>query len=319
MDFYFQHGLADSTQRSYYSAKRRYISFCAEHNLVALPVSEPQLCKFISYLAIQKLSHSTIKCYLSAVRHLQVEGGWGDPRINEMAKLEQVLKGIKRLQAVEKGSPKQKLPITPNLLIRIKQIWEKDPVSWDVAMLWAAVCLCFFGFFRSGQITQLTEGGYDQGTHLSPEDVSVDSLTNPQMLKIRLKCSKTDPFRVGIDVFVGRTDGPLCPVAAMLGYLSYRRSSPGLLFKFKDGRPLTRSSFVKAVRSALDAAGIDSSRYSGHSFRSGAATTAAKQGIGDATIMMLGRWRSSAYQRYVKTPRRQLAAFSQVLAGEQLS
>lgn len=41
---------------------------------------------------------------------------------------------------------------------------------------------------------------------------------------------------------------------------------------------------------------IDSSKYSGHSFRSGAATTAAKRGLGDATIEMLGRWQSNAYQ-----------------------
>ena len=45
--------------------------------------------------------------------------------MHEMAKLELVLKGIKRLQAVEKGTPKQKLSITQGLLLRIKQVWEK--------------------------------------------------------------------------------------------------------------------------------------------------------------------------------------------------
>ena len=56
----------------------------------------------------------------------------------------------------------------------------------------------------------------------------------------------------------------------MLTYLCYRHSSPGLLFKFRDGRPLTRPNFVGAVRKSLDTAGIDSSQYLGHSFRSGA-------------------------------------------------
>ena len=81
-------------------------------------------------------------------------------------------------------------------------------------------------------------------------------------------------------------------------HLSYRRSSPSPLYKFRDGRPLTHFNFVEAVRKALETAGIDSSQYSGHShsFRSGATTTAAKQGIGDATIMMLGCWRTNAYQ-----------------------
>ena len=97
-------------------------------------------------------------------------------------------------------------------------------------------------------------------------------------------------------------------------YLSYRKSSPGPIFKFKDGRPLTRSKFVEAVKRALEIAWVDSSQYAGHSFRSGAATTAASQGIGDSTIMMLGRWRSSTYQRYIGMPREQLAAISRVIS-----
>ena len=49
--------------------------------------------------------------------------------------------------------------------------------------------------------------------------------------------------------------------------------------------------------------GLDSTHYSGHRFRSGAATTAARWGIGDAaTIKILG-----IYQLYVKMPRQQLA------------
>ena len=156
-------------------------------------------------------------------------------------------------------------------------------------------------------------GAYKR-VHLNYNDVSVDSITNPQMFKIRMKSSKTDPFRTGIDIFIGQIDCPLCPVAAMLTYLSYRKSSPGPLFKFKDGIPLTSFKFVEAVKRALEIAGVDSSQYAGHSFRSGTATTAASQGIGDSTIMMLGRWRSSTYQRYIRMLREQLVAISRVIS-----
>lgn len=61
------------------------------------------------------------------------------------------------------------------------------------------------------------------------------------------------------------------------------------------------------------AAGIDPTPYSGHSFHIGAATTANKNGVGDATVKMLGRWKSAAYQLYVKTPRSQLAKISKTL------
>ena len=62
---------------------------------------------------------------------------------------------------------------------------------------------------------------------------------------------------------------------------------------------------------------MDPTPYSGHSFRIGAVTMAASKGIEDSLIKILGRWESSAYQRYVKIPRERLAAVSQSLASEQ--
>ena len=70
---------------------------------------------------------------------------------------------------------------------------------------------------------------------------------------------------------------------------------------------------VERVRAALTTAGVDGDPFSGHSFRSGAATTAASRGINDATIKMLGRWKSEVYQLYIKTTREQLAAVTKRL------
>ncbi len=59
---------------------------------------------------------------------------------------------------------------------------------------------------------------------------------------------------------------------------------------------------------------MDDKLYSGHSFRRGAATMAAKRGMDDSVIKMLGRWKSSAFQLYVRTLRVQLAAISKTLS-----
>ena len=61
-------------------------------------------------------------------------------------------------------------------------------------MLWAATVLCFFGFLRSGEVTVPSDSAFDVGMHMTYEDVSVDSVCNPQVLKVRLKTSKTGPF-----------------------------------------------------------------------------------------------------------------------------
>ncbi len=156
---------------------------------------------------------------------------------------------------------------------------------------------------------------FDESAHLSVKDIAVDDTKHPSMIQIRIKQSKTDPFRRGIDLFVGRTGAALCPVSAILDYLSMRGMSPGPLFKFNDGRPLSRQLFVEAVRKGLKLAGVNQDKYCGHSFRIGAATTAAARGVEDSIIKTLGRWESLAYLQYVRIPRSQLAVISNVLAS----
>ncbi len=102
----------------------------------------------------------------------------------------------------------------------------------------------------------------------------------------------------------------------MIRYLVVRGIDNGPLFRFRDGTPLTRQVFVGKVKAALMQAGVDSSHYSGHSFRIGAATTAAACGISDATIQLLGRWKSDCYTRYIRPSYHQLAKTAHQLARQ---
>ena len=98
------------------------------------------------------------------------------------------------------------------------------------------------------------------------------------------------------------TNKPLCPVSALLAYMVMRGKGPRPLFIFQDGKPLSRPWFVTEIKRALSSAGIVES-HTQDSSRTGVVTTADKQGVEDSTIKMLGHWKSSAYQRYIKTPR----------------
>ena len=153
VDFFLDHALAKTTKKTYDSAKRRYISFCHACRLSPLPSSQQSLqCRYVAHLANEGLSHTSIKCYLAAVRHLHIEKGWEDPGISSMAKLELVLRGIKMVQ-VTKAKPGARQPITLDLLKKMRAVWVSQSPGWNEKMLWAAASLCFFGFLRSGEIT----------------------------------------------------------------------------------------------------------------------------------------------------------------------
>ena len=318
----FENGLAPATARSYASAKSRYFDFCRMAGLSPLPLTEQCLCLFVSYLASQSVQYQSLKCYLSALRHLQIEEGLPDPRMGEgnFPRLEYVLKGIKRCP--HSVSPRRtRLPITPPIMRRLLGVWnDRVDVDGSVFMLWAASCLAFFGFLRSGEFTLPSPSSFDPSVHLARSDVAVDSLVNPSWISVVIKRSKTDPFRNGVTLYLGKTGDALCPVATMLAYLTIRQRRDGPLFLFSDGSPLTRTRFVECLHRALEDAGLDPGAYNGHSFLIGAATTAHQKGLQDSTIQMLGRWHSSAYKSYIRTPREELAGISRALvAGVQSS
>ena len=225
-------------------------------------------------------------------------------------RLEQLLKGVKRVKPQGNDS---RLPITPFILEKIHTVISHDAKNPTNVMMWAACCLGYFAFLRAGEFTVPSLSQFNPEVHLSPTDISVDSHTAPSLMCIHLKYSKTDQQRQGVNLYVGRTFNNLCPVAAMLAYLPLRGQAQGPLFMLS-GHCLTREMLVHWLRNTLSAAGVEASQFSGHSFRIGAASTAAARGVAETTIQTLGRWESDSYKRYIRIPREELATISRTMA-----
>ena len=237
------------------------------------------------------------------MRNVHITRGLADPLPGAL-RLNLVLKGIRRTKATP---PKVKLPVTPLVLYRLRRVLLLKPADPD-KVIWAACCVGFFGFLRTADFAVPSSSKFDPSVHLAVQDVVIDSFTSPSLLQIRIKMSKTDQFKQGTSVFLAASHNELCPLAALLSYLVSHPPGEGPLFQFADGSPLTRPRFVTEFRKALMAAGVQAEAYTGHSFRIGAATTAAAKGVADNLIKALGRWTSEAYQIYIRLPREQLAA-----------
>lgn len=146
----FSAGLAPSSQRNYQSGTRRYLKFCTDTLINdPFPTTEPTLTLFVAWLHAQNLSSGTVKNYLAAVRHSQISLGLGDPQMGSMPRLEYVVRGMKRKAQTVK---QPRLPVTPMILRSLRQSWQCESNQRNMAMLWAAVTMCFFGFLRSGEV-----------------------------------------------------------------------------------------------------------------------------------------------------------------------
>ena len=160
-----------------------------------------------------------------------------------------------------------------------------------------------FGFLRCSEFTVPSQGTYDSQVHLLPKDIAVDNQANPQLLRVVIKQSKTDPFRQGASLYLGKTDSSICPVTGILPFLAVRGNQDGPLFMLKDGRMLTRQLFSTFLDNILSKLKLNQSYFNTHSFRIGAATTAKEAGVDDIHIKMLGRWRSDIPAIHSHIPR----------------
>ena len=280
--------------------------------LAPIPASQQQLILFAADLS-QTVTYATMRTYLSAVRHLHISEGHRDP-LEGSLQLSLLMKGARRTKP-SKGD--QRLPITPLILNKMYEILNREPQKYENKLLWAACCLGLFAFLSSGEFTIKPGEDFDPTWHLTINDISVDSLTDPSKIQIHIKGSKTDQWRKGIHLLVGRTDSHLCAVKAILTYIAARGFRNGPLFINIDGSSFTQQKLIVSLRNTLTKAGIDCTHYSGHSFRTGAATTVAAKGISDATIQTLGRWSSDLYKRYnIRLPHGELTHISAQLIND---
>ena len=130
------------------------------------------------------------------------------------------------------------------------------------------------------------------------------------LVRLLIKVSKSDPFRHTCIVVVGRNNSALCPVGELLKYLYYR-----VVIRrpfFPDGSPFTRDLLNSKICNLLVSCGVVGD-YTGHSFRFGAATTAARVGLPVLLIKTVGRWSSDAYKLYIRTSELDIAAVSSKL------
>ena len=132
-------------------------------------------------------------------------------------------------------------------------------------------------------------------------------------------CLQDGPFRQGATVtLTPSADNTLCAVSALEYLLAASNGRPGPLFQSREGVPFTRPWLNTLIRELVSRTGRPPQQYSSHSFRIGAASTAAAAGIPDWRIQALGRWSSDCYRRYIRLPDADSAQITPTLAKSTL-
>ena len=284
-----QSSKANNTVRAYKSDFNDFGVFCAQNGFKSLP-SEPNIVSlYLTHLSTKDAKISTLKRRLVSIGVIhKLKGHYLDTKHPLI--IENIM-GIKR----RKGSiQKAKKPILINSLKLIINAIDKENNQEIKKFRDRSIILIgFSGGFRRNEIVSLD---YDD----------LDFV--PEGVKINIKRSKTDQFGEGFTKALPYFDSSqYCPVISLKKWLNKSKITSGPVFrrflkgsKLSENR-LTDQTVAILIKEYLNLAGINSKNYSGHSLRSGFATSAAESGVEERNIMaMTGHKSTEMVRRYIK-------------------
>ena len=280
---------AQNTVRAYKSDFHDFGLFCSKNSFKTIP-TEPQIISlYLTYLSSKGVKISTIKRRIVSISVIhKMKGHYLDTK--HPAIIENLM-GIKRRKGVKQ---KAKKPLLINHLKQIIDVINKENEP-DIKKL-RNKTLLLIGF----------SGGFRRNELVSLDIEDVDFVF--EGVKISLKKSKTDQFAEGYVKGIPHFENSLyCPVNSLKRWIDALKIKQGPIFtRFSKGSKITRvrltdQTVALIIKEYLLKVGIDNKNYSGHSLRSGFATSAAEAGAEERSIMAItGHKSTEMVRRYIK-------------------
>ena len=250
-----------ATWRAYEADWKGFSHWCRAVDLVPLPATSHTVALFIAAEAKRGRAPSTLGRRLAAIRLMHVGAQYPSP--HDALEVDEVLRGIRRAW---KRPPTHKAPAVDDKIMRM--VDAVGPQTLKGLRDRALLLLGFAGAFRRSELVAL----------------DTDHLTaQVEGLSVRIASSKTDQEGVGQVVAIPRVvASPYCPVQALFDWLIAAEITSGAVFRHVHrGDPVARTrlsgqSVALIIKELAAKAGLDPSRYAGHSLRSGFLTSAAR-------------------------------------------
>ena len=251
---------------------------------MSLPVSEDDLANYVAYLHQKGYAPSTITSTLSAISYIHKLNNVADP--TEAFLIKKMLAGCRNLRSKKDD----RVPMTLEVLHAVIQRADVYFSGQADSIRFKAMCaLAFFALLRVGEMTS------------SPNNIQKEDITVlDDRIHICFRRCKHSNGETSRHEILKREDPVICPVRNVTSFLQIRKQGPGPLFSHTSGKSVKRDEFASELKGILMSLGLGNTRYTSHSFRIGAASWLAATGHSDLQIQRAGRWKSQAFQNYIR-------------------
>lgn len=280
--------LAESTTQKYSTYEVYWVRFLLVFGLLPFlyAPTEAVVLLYVAFLARTQQYGSVKNCLKGLQRLLMARGC--TVHLSQFWGVQQALADLRRLgKGVER-----KLPITPFILLKVLGVLDLTQ-DFEI-MIFTSMLIAFAAFLRKANLCAASTSVTHVQRALLRQDVQVDLAQ--YCLVITLRFMKNAQFKESVHrvVVAGARGHPLDPVYWWCQYVEQvpAPSTAAAFGYFSEGVyvPLVHTMFVTWVKKLITRGGIDSSGYSGHSFRRGAASYSFLCGLPETLIKELGAW-----------------------------
>ena len=266
---------AYNTLRAYQADFKDFTEFCLKNGFNSMPSDPKIIALYLTHLSSFS-KFSTLKRRLASIKVIhRLKGHYIDTKHPIIA---ENLMGIKRKMGVRQTSKK---PILINDLKLIINVINKDKNEYKKLQNKALILIGFAGGFRRSELVSIEY-----------EDIEFVN----EGVKILVQRSKTDQTGIGMMKAIPYFQNKIyCPVTSLRDWISYSKISDGKIFKISD------KTVALTIQKYALLAGLDKTKYAGHSLRSGFATSTAETGADERSIMaMTGHKTTQMVRRYIQ-------------------
>lgn len=275
---FLEASLSANTRRAYRNDLAHFIVWGG-----TIPSGPETVARYLAEHA-HALSVATLSRRIVAISKAHTMRGHANPAASDLVRM--TMRGIRRTL----GKPQRQAAaaVKEDVITMVAGLGPGLKALRDRAL----ILIGFAGAFRRSELVGIT-----------CEDIQ----RVPQGIIVTLRRSKTDQEGEGRKVGIPYARGAVCPVRALDEWLAASAINDGAVFRPVDRHSritdaaLSGEAVAAVVKERALAAGLDPSRYSGHSLRAGLATSAAAAGVSAWKIkQQTGHVSDAMLARYIR-------------------